>query len=427
MEVLILGAGKVGYFLAKSLSKNHNVTIIDKNEKAIEKINENLDVLTIKKDIRDPSVFYILNDEYDFFLSVTNNDEINIIAPMLLKEKINIKKTIIRLSNNFYVNSPLYKLTDSRLIFPYILCASAVAFLMEFPKANNIKKFPFTEFSLVSIRVKKPYVTQINEIEKINVKVIGVERNEKFIFLNSNDDILEDDLIYIFGDLEEIKKIASKLDTLTPSKIEKVTIFSADTLGITIANILYEMGLKIKIIEKDEQKALKAAEELPDEIEILNLAYEDDELFYTHGINLSDVAITAYLHDEENIIKSLKAQKIGIKKVITVNNNLNYHSIMHSLKLSTIRGPKIAAFYEILEDIDSQHLIYERFFLGSKGKIFIKKIFKPVKITPPKEYAKILVVRDNEIFVIKDEFLTKENDLVIEFNFSGNKTWIESL
>jgi trk system potassium uptake protein TrkA len=427
MEVLILGAGKVGYFLAKSLSKSHNVTIVDKNEKAIEKINENLDVLTITKDIRDPSIFHLLNEEYDFLLAVTNNDEINIIAPMLLKEKINIKKTIIRLSNNFYVNSPLYKIIDSRLIFPYILCASSVAFLMEFPKANNIKKFPFTEFSLVSIRVKKPLITKVNEIERINVKVIGVERNEEFIFLDSNDNILEDDLIYIFGDLEEIKNIASKIDTLTPSIIEKVTIFSADTLGITIANILYEMGLKIKIVEKDEQKALKAAEELPDEIEILNLAYEDDELFYAHGINLSDVAITAYLHDEENIIKSLKAQKIGIKKVITINNNLSYHSIMHSLKLSTIRGPKIAAFYEILEDIDSQFLIYERFFLGSKGKIFIKKIFNPVKITPPKEYAKILIVRDNEIYVIKEEFLAKENDLVIEFNFSGNKTWIENL
>ncbi len=427
MEILILGAGKVGYFLSKSLSKNHNVTIIDKNEKALEKINENLDVLTIKKDIRDPDVICFLNSEYDYFISVTNIDEINVIAYFLLANKINIKHSIIRLSNTFYIDSSLTTITSSKLIFPYILCASNIASLMNFPKANNIKNFPFTDFKLVSIRAQNPKITDIKSIEKENLTVIGVERNEEFIFLNSKEKIQNDDLVYMFGDLKEIKKTASFINTITPEKIEKVTIFSADILGITIVKTLYDMNINIKVVEKDEEKAKKAADMLPDEIEILNFGYDDDELLYANGIHLSDVAVTAYPHDEENIIKSLKAQKIGIKKVITINNNLSYHSIMHSLKLSTIRGPKIATFYEILEDIDSQFLIYERFFLGSKGKIFIKKIFKPTKIIPPKEYAKIIILSKNKIYVVKDKFEANENDLVIEFNFSGNRKWIENL
>jgi trk system potassium uptake protein TrkA len=160
---------------------------------------------------------------------------------------------------------------------------------------------------------------------------------------------------------------------------------------------------------------------------VINSSYEDEEMMINEGLQHSDIAITASLKDESNIIKSLQAQKLGIKKVITINNNLNYYSLMHSLKLSTIRGPKIAAYYEILEEIDSQLLVYERFFLGAKGKIFIKQIFNEKKVSPPKEKNKTLIIRGERIMELKDKTELKPNDIVLEFNFSGNRKWIETL
>ncbi|WP_456488204.1 NAD-binding protein [Caminibacter pacificus] len=425
MELLIVGAGKVGYFLAKALNKNHNVTIIDKNEKALEKIIENLDVLTVNKDIRDPNISHYLNDYYDYLINVTNNDEINIISDLILKNKLEIKHSVIRLGNTDYVNSPLYKILNARLIFPYILSARGIARLMDFPKANNIKTIPFCEFSLVSITADT--TVNVSEINSENVLVIGVERDEKFIFLKEKDFIIQNDLVYIIGDLEKIKQLAYKINQNSPDRLEKITIFGANDLAITIAKLLNEFDIKIKIVEKEEDVAKKAADILPENIEIIHMAYEDDEILINEGVHHSDAAITAYLHDEDNIIKSLKARKLGIKKIITINNNLNYYSIMHSLKLSTIRGPKIAAFYEILEEIDSQFLIYERFFLGMQGKIFIKKVFKAKKIEKPKEYAKVIVIREDKIFEVKDTFEVKEDDIIVEFNFSGNRSWIEEL
>ena len=424
MEILIIGAGKVGYFLAKTLSKHHNVTIVDKNSNALEKINENLDVLAINKDIRNPAIFHLLKDEYDYLISVTNIDEINILSDLLLKEKIKINHSIIRINNTNYIGSPLYKIIDARLIFPYTLCASAIASLMSFPKANNIKKIPLCEKELISIYAKNPKINKIENNEKY--VVIGIERDNKFIFYNENVEIENNDLIYIFGDMEEIKKLSNLIDTISPEELENITILGSNILGITIANNLYEMGKNIKIIEKDEKLSKEAADILPEDIEILNISYEDSEIFSQSILN-SDAIITAYLHDEDNIIKSLVAKNIGIKKIITINNNLTYYRIMHTLKLSTIRGPKIATFYETLEEIDSQELIYERFFLGAQGKIFIKKIFKSQIITPPKEYAKIIVVREDKIYEVTNKMELKEEDIVIEFNFSGNRTWIENL
>jgi len=187
------------------------------------------------------------------------------------------------------------------------------------------------------------------------------------------------------------------------------------------------MDLNVKILEKNEDEAEKAAEILGEDVMVINSSYEDEEMILNEGLQHSDIAITASLKDESNIIKSLQAKKLGIKKIITINNNLNYYSLMHSLKLSTIRGPKIAAYYEILEEIDSRLLIYERFFLGAKGKIFIKQIFNEKEVTPPKENAKTLIIRNDKIIELKEKTKLEPNDIVMEFNFSGNRKWIETL
>jgi trk system potassium uptake protein TrkA len=280
---------------------------------------------------------------------------------------------------------------------------------------------------LISVTIKTPAMKKVHEMEEDDVKVIGIERDEEFIFLDENDEIKENDLLYIYGDREKIKKYLNLLDTVSPKKIKNILIYVANELGIEIAKILLNFDLNVKILEKDENLATKAAEILGEEASIVNSSYEDEEILLNEGVQYSDIAVTASTKDESNIIKSLQARKLGIKKIITINNKLNYYSLMHSLRLSTIRGPKIAAFYEILEEIDSRLLVYERFFLGARGKIFIKQVFSGKIITPPKEKAKVLILRDDKIYTLKGSFDIKEGDIIMEFNFSGNKKWIEIL
>jgi len=425
MNILIAGAGKVGYNIAKTLSSKHNVTIIDKNEKALEILKESLDVLTIKGDMRSPKTYMGLEEEFDFYIAVTNNDEINLISKLIAEEFLSIEKSIIRLTNTAYISTNFQKLNISRLIFPYKLSASSVAKLIQIPKANNIKEF-FSDFALISLRVTDPLIKNVKEINSDKIVAIGVERGEKFIFLNDEDVIENEDLLYVFGEKEALKTILNRLDTTPLEEVKNIAIFGANLLSIEIAKILKDMGLNIKIIEKDEKEALKAAELLED-IEVINSSYEDEEVLLNEGIQYSHIAIASSLKDESNIIKSLQARNLGIKKIITINNNLNYYSLMHSLKLSTVRGPKIAAYYEIIEEIDSQLLVYERFFLGAKGKIFIKHIYKEKEVSPPKEYNKTIVIRNSKIFELKEKTKLQQGDIVLEFNFSGNRKWIEAL
>ncbi|NPA87122.1 MAG: NAD-binding protein, partial [Epsilonproteobacteria bacterium] len=226
---------------------------------------------------------------------------------------------------------------------------------------------------------------------------------------------------------EKAKKILKNLSPSTPQEIENVLIFGAGDIGIEIARTLHEFGLNIKIVEKDEQKAQKAADILEEDVMVINASYEDENLFTSENLHLSDLAIAATRFDETNIIKGLFAKKLGIKKVICINNNLNYYSMMTSLKLPAVRGPKLSAVSQILEEINNTGNIYEKFFLGMEGKIFIKKIFSKTKFQAPKEKAKVIVIREDKILIPQNNEEILENDIVIEFNFSGNVAWIEKL
>jgi len=426
MKILIGGAGKVGYNLAKLLSIAHDVTIIDKNPSALEYINESLDVLTINSDLRNILTYTYLKDEYDYYIAVTNNDEINLISSFFIDDYTKTKSKTARIKNTSYLLANINKKFNiDHFVFPLKLTAANIAKIIDFPYANNIKELPFVDFILVSTFSENDYQTSLLNSEESNV--IGVFRKDEFIFLDNEDFILQGDLVYVLAKEEKAKEILKKLSPSSPQEIKNVLIFGAGDIGIEIAKTLNEFSLNIKIIEKDEEKAQKAADILEEDIMVINASYEDENLFTSENLHLSDLAIAATRFDETNIIKGLFAKKMGIRKILCINNNINYYPMMTSLKLPSIRGPKLSAVSQIMEEINNKGNIYEKFFLGMAGKIFIKKIFNPTKFAKPKEKAKVLIIRNDSIIVPQKNESILEGDVIVEFNFSGNAAWIENL
>lgn len=98
MDILIAGAGTVGFNLARTLSVGHNVIVIDRNVEALERLQESLDILTIRGDIEDPSTYKkIIDKNIDLFIAVTDTDEANIISIIIANDTIKIKRKFIRL------------------------------------------------------------------------------------------------------------------------------------------------------------------------------------------------------------------------------------------------------------------------------------------------------------------------------------------
>ena len=424
MNILIAGGGKVGYNIAKQLYKKHNITIIDKDEEKINFINESLDVLCILGDLKDSLTYESLEKEYDYFIGVTDNDELNLISSLMIEDFTNIGYKILRIQNTSYSLTKVDEKLNIKPIYSNIIPVSRIEKLIHLPQANNIKDLFFTDMILIS--VKSEIDINIEETENDKIKVIALtDENEDICF--DIKEIRQNNLIYIMGDIKELKKILKKLAPSQPETIENVLIFGANDLGIEIANTLHSQNLNITIIESDLNLAHKAANKLNEDILIINTSFDDENYFLSENLQKNDVSIAATSSDERNILKSLIAKKYGIKKTICINNNPYYHSVMNSLNLSIIRGPKIATAYKALEIIESENIIFEKLFSNFNAKVYIKKIFFQKTITPPKKDCKIVILRDNKLIEIKEQFEALPEDIVFYFTKSGDKKWIENL
>jgi len=436
MEIIIAGAGKVGFHLAKTLSIGHNVTIIDKNEAALNRIQESLDILPLKGDLEDSHTYEPFKDtKVDLFIAVTNVDNVNLIATMLADSVLNINRTFVRLQHHFKdVFIIKEKLGVDKIIFPVRLASKGVASLLDYPKANNIKLFKYTKHKLISIRVDQDFQKE-NIVSEKFIKV-GIERNKSFFIPTKESEVQAGDLIYIFGDEEEIRFTCNKLDPKS-KKISKCVIYGADELGINIAKSLLEMGREVKLIEKDLTLCEKADEELSGKASVINAKYDSHEIFEEENLGEADLFIATTSNDEFNIIKSLEAKEKGIKKIVAINNDMEYYNLMHSLDIVVVRGPKMSAYNKIMEEISSTGVVIQKWFCGSKAVVFMRKIFTDSKLIgkkiKPLSYpnVKIAYIRDEKLYRMEEKIVLKEDDVIVGFTIAKQsaklKQWIYGL
>lgn len=436
MNILIAGAGRVGFRLAKALSRRHNVTLIDNNTEAIERIQDNIDVLAIAGDVEDPKSYKTIEDKsFDIFIAVTNEDEANLISTIIMSEKIEVKRKIIRLKKEFFAKSSIAsKIGITDVVFPYVLTAQSIERLLNYPKANNIKAFRGTNNKLVSIRIDKELeFLSLKQIDNSSIKVIGLNKGKELHIFNGKNELKKGDILYLFGDAEEIRNVCDYFSHSPLKKIKNVAIFGADILGIEIAKALIENKVDVKLIEKDFAKCDQASETLRGKAIVVNSKYGDFGLYDDERIKNADMVVAATDNDEENIIKCVEAKEHGVPKVVAINNDNEYYNLMHSLGVSVVRGPKSYTYYSILEKIDSNDVVTERYFCGGHGVVFVRQFkdmnihFRQVKTSD----TIVLIILNDKIIELNENITLNGNITLLVFTLSTNEIevskWIHNL
>ncbi len=439
MNIIIAGAGRVGYELARLLSLHHSVTVIDRNAKALQRLQESIDILPVEGDIEDPDTYKrFIDKESDLFIAVTDNDEANLLSTLIADDAIELSRKFIRLRNpNFAKTKVCDRLGIDEAFYPMELTSEAVAILLRYPHANNVKRFEYTDNVLISLRVTVDSSIDIPKSD--NYIVVGVER-DKSLFIPTDDMMLQqNDLVYLFGQEVAIRQKCKELDVLSPSEIERSIIFGADELGVSIAKALIKEDIEVKIIEKSLELCHIADEKLGGSAMTLSCKYGTATLFEEEGLSHANMAIAATEDDEYNIVKCLEAREHGIEKVMAVNNEIEYYNVMHSLGIVVIRGPKINALNAIIEKINSSHVITERKFCGGKGQIYLRRVFSTShlvgkKLKLPKKIDDIIfiLIRDGSLIRLESEPLfIEEGDIIVLFTTSNEANrvheWIHGL
>jgi len=437
MNIIIAGAGKVGFNLAKTLCIGHNVTIIDKNEDALHRIQESLDILPMRGDVEDANIYnHFIDKKIDLFIAVTNIDNVNLISTLMADSVLEIDRKFVRLQKHFFADTKVQKKLDiDMLIFPTKLASRAIVSLLDYPRANNVKFFKYTDYRLISVRVNEE--VDISQLNSPNFSIVGIEREKAFFIPQEIQTPCNNDLVYFFGKEEDIKNACHILDTEDKEEIQKCVIFGADELGVSIAKFLLESKRSVKIVDTSLELCQKADEVLAGQASVVNLKYGDTTIYDEESLSEADVFIAATNNDEYNIIKCLEAKDKGITKVMAINNEMEYYSLMHSLGIIVVRGPKMSAYNTIMEHISANRVVIEKSFCGSKGFVYMRNIFSNShcigkKIKPPKlNSSKIFYIRENQLLVLEEKIVLEEADIIVVFSTpkesSKVKQWIYEL
>jgi len=435
MDIIIAGAGTVGYSLAQTLSFKHNVIVIDKDPDKLNRLDEEIDILVIHGDIENPKTYQMLNfDTVDLFIAVTDSDEANLLSTLIVEDVVAVGRKIVRLKNDGFLKSHvLEKLAIDYAVFPDITTANKVKALFAFPKANNVKTFHQTRHKLISIRVQYSAQQQYAVAQLIgeNVSIVGIERDKAFFVPGKESLMKQGDLVYLFGQMDAIEEIASRLDEKMPAAIRKIVIFGANTLARKIAKVLMEKPLEIKMIDKEMAHCKTASEQLEGRVTVIHAAYEDHRLFEEEGLKNADMIIAAGHDDENNIVKCIEAQEYGVKKVVAVNNDKAYYDLMHKMGVVVVRGSKAGAHYAILEKISSSAIVTQRHFCGGRGVLFMRKVYARSELIGKKmkrvksKNTLALLLRAEKIYALSQISLLEQDDILILFGELQHKDEIE--
>lgn len=439
MKIIIVGVGKVGYTIAKYLSKEEgNVTVIDNNNLALERVNNNLDVMCIKGNC---TSLRVLNEagvkDADLVISLTSSDELNMLCSLAAK-KLGAKHTIARVRTPGY-DEDIALFTDAvgidLIINPEKASAAEISKLIKYPSVCSIDDFAKGRVNLVGFKISEDSFLEgkkISEIEFIrgNVLVCGIEREDKFIIPNGDYVFHKDDRVYIIGEHEHIEDFFKKLG-MYKKKVRTAMIIGGGKISYYLAKMISKIGVQCKIIEKDYNKCEELTQLLPKSIVINGDGMEED-LLLSENLTTVDSFITLTGRDEDNLIASLFASKMKTKNIITKITRDNYSDIAAAVGIDSVINPKIVTANKIIKYTRSLRCsrkhsienIYKicnekaeaiEFIIDENAKNLGKKI-KDIKF---KENCIIAtIVRDKEIIIPTGDDYLKVDDTVIIVNCS---------
>ena len=376
MKIIIVGCGKVGTTLAEQLNReNHDITLIDTNEEAIQNISDSADVMGVTGN---GAVYQVQMEagiqDADLLIATTNSDELNMLCCLIAKKAGNCH-TIARIRNPEYSSDIRYireELNLSLAINPELAAAREIARLLRFPSAIKIE--PFAKGRIELLKFLIPEHSLLNDMRVMDV-VNRLKSNVLICVVERGNDVVIPDGNFVMKKGDKISFIAShqgSADFFKKAGVDNNIVKSAMFVGggkLThyLCRLLEDTKIKIKIIERDEERCRQLSELLPKAM-IIHGDGTDEQLLLEEGIRQTEAFASLTGFDEENIMLSLYASSQSKAKLITKVNKIAFENVINSLNLGSLIQPKMLTAEIILQ--------YVRAMQNSMGSSNIETLYK---------------------------------------------------
>ena len=437
MNIIICGAGRVGFTIAKLLvEQNHSITVIDQSSEDIQKINDSLDVKAIVGKATYPSVLEKANaTEADMIIAVTKNDEINMLVCQIAYTVFNVPKKIARIRSQDYLNPKFSKVYNKEnlpidvIISPEIEIAKSIQRKLEAPGALDNVPFAENKIRLLEISINKtcPLINiKLNELTKkfpkLEANILGVIRSDKFIILKKNDVLKENDKAYVIINSAQMQLTLSAFGH--NEKISnKILIIGGGNIGFNLAKNIEQSfeSARIKIIEKNKDRAEYIANELNNSI-IINGNGLDEDVLSEANLEEMETVLALTNDDENNLMISVLVEKFSKnKRTMALINKPNYSLLQSALKIDDLIDPRMNTVSSILKHVHKGTIETVYTILNGEYEVIEAEIIetselinKELKNSDLPEGIRIgAIARGNDIIIPRSSFVFLKDDTVV--------------
>ena len=437
MNIIICGAGRVGFTIAKLLSEqDHSITVVDQSSEDIQKIKDSLDVNAIVGKATYPSILEKAKGaDADMIIAVTRNDEINMLICQIAYTTFKISKKIARIRSQNYLEPKFSKLYNKEnlpidvIISPELEIAKSLLRKLEAPGALDNIPFADNKIRLLEILIEENCPIKnikLNELTKkfpdLEANILGVIRNEKFIILKKNDVMEKEDKAYVIINSSQMAKTLKAFGH--NEKISsKILIIGGGNIGYNLAKNIEETfdSARIKIIEKNKERAEFIANELNNSIIINGDALDEDVL---SEANLDEIETVLALtnDDEDNLMISVLVEKFSKnKKTIALTNKSNYSLLQSSLKIDDLIDPRMSTVSSILKHVHKGTIETAYSILNGEYEVIEAEIIETSELINkelknanlPDEIRIGAILRGDDIIIPRSSFVFQKDDKVV--------------
>ena len=437
MNIIICGAGRVGFTIAKLLTEqNHSVTVIDQSSEDIQKLNDSLDVKAIVGKATYPSILEKADAaNADMIIAVTKNDEINMLICQIAYTVFGISKKIARIRSQDYLNPKFSKVYNKEnlpidvIISPELEIAKSIERKLEAP--GSIDNVPFAEnkIRLIEILVDKncPIAgIKLNELTKkfpkLNSNILGVIRNDNFFILKKNDMMKVGDKAFAVissNQMQETLEAFGHNEKIS----KKILIIGGGNIGFNLAKNIEQSfeDSRVKIIEKDKSRAEFIAAELNNTI-VINGDGLDETVLNEANIDEVETVIALTNDDEDNLMISVLVEKNSKdKRTMALINKPNYSLLQSSLKIDDLIDPRMNTVSSILKHVHKGTIETAYSILNGEYEVIEADIIETSELINkelkksnlPEEIRIGAVLRKDKIIIPRSNFVFQKKDVVV--------------
>jgi trk system potassium uptake protein TrkA len=432
MRVIVVGAGEVGSNIAASLAESHEVVVVDIDPEKVDELTYSLDILAVHGNgaslstLRETGI-----DRADMLIASTGDDETNIVTCGTAKTVCDAF-TIARVKDVSFLET--WNRSESAfgvdfMVSTNLLTAEDIARVVGLPAAVDADPFAgglvqMVEFEVAAeSEIAGETVEAVDRFEDLTFAALVRDGN---VILPRGETIIEaENRVIVIGSPDSVQQFSRSIASAnTRDEAEDIVIIGGSDIGYHTAKILEKRGLAPRMIERRAERARELAEVLPGTVVMQHDATDIDFLLGEH-VDRADAVITATDSDEKNLLVSLLAKNLGVRRTVTVVEAGEYTSLFETVGVDVAINPREATAEEIVrftqeEQVENLSLIEDRqaevleIEIDEDGVLTGRPIQESVTELPS-ELVIGAITRDRELVVPRGDTVIEPGDHVVLF------------